>query len=82
VIQVPATALTFRNSGMSVAVVGPHDRAIIKPVQVGRDFGTSVQVNSGLSPTDKVIDNPPDSLETGDLVRVTGTASAPQVAHG
>jgi len=39
-------------------------------------------VNSGLSPTDKVIDNPPDSLETGDLVRVTGMATAPQVAHG
>ncbi|HSZ51162.1 MAG TPA: efflux RND transporter periplasmic adaptor subunit [Caulobacteraceae bacterium] len=82
VLQVPATALTFRNTGMAVAVVGPHDRAIIKPVQVGRDFGATVQVNSGLSPTDKIIDNPPDSLETGDLVRVTGTAVAPQVAHG
>ncbi|HEX4742840.1 MAG TPA: efflux RND transporter periplasmic adaptor subunit [Caulobacteraceae bacterium] len=82
VIQVPATALTFRNSGMAVAVVGPHDRAIIKPVQVGRDFGATVQVNSGLSPADKVIDNPPDSLETGDLVRVMGNATGPQVAHG
>ena len=82
VLQVPATALTFRNSGMAVAVVGPHDRAIIKPVQVGRDFGTTVQVNSGISPTDKIIDNPPDSLETGDLVRVTGAATAPQLAHG
>ncbi|MBV8681461.1 MAG: efflux RND transporter periplasmic adaptor subunit [Caulobacteraceae bacterium] len=80
VIQAPATALTFRNSGMAVAVVGPHDRAIIKPVQVGRDFGSTVQITSGLSPTDKVIDNPPDSLETGDLVRVTGKAT--QVAHG
>jgi RND family efflux transporter MFP subunit len=81
VIQVPATALTFRNSGMAVAVVGPHDHALIKPVQVGRDFGPTVQVNSGLSPSDRVIDNPPDSLETGDLVRVTGTV-APQAAHG
>jgi RND family efflux transporter MFP subunit len=82
VIQAPATALTFRNSGMAVAVVGPHDRAIIKPVQVGRDFGPAVEINSGLSPSDRVIDNPPDSLETGDLVRVTGTAAAPQAAHG
>jgi RND family efflux transporter MFP subunit len=82
VIQAPATALTFRNSGMAVAVVGPHDRAIIKPVQVGRDFGPAVEINSGLSPSDRVIDNPPDSLETGDLVRVTGTAAGPQAAHG
>jgi RND family efflux transporter MFP subunit len=82
VIQVPATALTFRNSGMAVAVVGPHDHAVIKPVQVGRDFGPTVEVNSGLSLTDRVIDNPPDSLETGDLVRVTGTAQTPQAAHG
>jgi membrane fusion protein, multidrug efflux system len=83
VIQAPATALTFRNSGMAVAVVGPHDHAIIKPVQVGRDYGPTVEINSGISPSDRVIDNPPDSLDTGDLVRVTGTAPAPQAAaHG
>jgi RND family efflux transporter MFP subunit len=71
-IQVPASALTFRHSGMAVAVVGPDSRAIIKPVSIARDFGTSVEVNSGLTLSDRVIDNPPDSLEQGDLVRVPG----------
>jgi RND family efflux transporter MFP subunit len=81
VVQAPATALTFRNSGMTVAVVGPGNRAVLKPVQVGRDFGQVVEINSGLSPTDRIIDNPPDSLETGDVVRVTGTTHATAMAH-
>ena len=74
VIQVPASALTFRHTGMAVAVVGPDSRAIIKPVSIGRDLGATVEINAGLAPTDKVIDNPPDSLEQGDLVRVPGAA--------
>jgi multidrug efflux system membrane fusion protein len=81
VIQLPATALTFRTNGMAVAVVDPNGRATIKPVQIGRDFGQSVEVASGLALSDKVIDNPPDSLETGDPVRVTGTASPVKTDH-
>jgi RND family efflux transporter MFP subunit len=73
-IQVPASALTFRHSGMAVAVVGPNSRAIIKPVTIARDFGATVEINNGLSPSDRVIDNPPDSLEQGDLVRVPGAS--------
>lgn len=71
-VQVPASALTFRHSGMAVAVVGPGSRAIIKPVSIARDYGSSVEVNAGLSANEKVIDNPPDSLNSGDLVRVPG----------
>jgi RND family efflux transporter MFP subunit len=81
VIQLPATALTFRTNGMAVAVVGQNGRAVIKPVQIGRDFGQSVEVASGLSLSDKVIDNPPDSLETGDAVRVVGTAPLVKTDH-
>jgi len=81
VVQLPATALTFRTNGMAVAVVGPNGRAVVKPVQIGRDFGQSVEVASGLSPGDKVIDNPPDSLETGDAVRVMGIAPVVKTDH-
>jgi RND family efflux transporter MFP subunit len=81
VVQLPATALTFRTNGMAVAVVGQNGRAVIKPVQIGRDFGQSVEVAAGLSPSDRVIDNPPDSLETGDLVRVVGTAPLVKTDH-
>jgi RND family efflux transporter MFP subunit len=81
VILLPATALTFRTNGMAVAVLGRNGRAIVKPVQIGRDFGQNVEVAAGLSATDKVIDNPPDSLETGDAVRVIGAAPPGKTDH-
>jgi hypothetical protein len=45
-----------------------------KPVAIGRDYGTSVEIASGLTRQDRVIDNPPDSLRSGDQVRVAGGA--------
>ena len=69
-IQVPASALMFRDSGMEVATVGAGGRVVIRPITIARDFGTSVQVASGLTAADRVIDNPPDSLRQGDAVRI------------
>ncbi|HEV7386835.1 MAG TPA: efflux RND transporter periplasmic adaptor subunit [Phenylobacterium sp.] len=69
-IQVPATALMFRDNGMSVALVGAGGRVTMKPVTVVRDLGTTVEVAAGLTPADRVIDNPPDSLRPGDQVRI------------
>jgi RND family efflux transporter MFP subunit len=81
VVLLPATALTFRTNGMAVAVVGQNGRAVVKPVQIGRDFGQNVEVGAGLSPSDRVIDNPPDVLETGDAVRVVGTTPPVKTDH-
>ncbi|THD57506.1 efflux RND transporter periplasmic adaptor subunit [Phenylobacterium sp.] len=75
-IQLPATALMFRDAGMSVAVVGPTGRVAIRPVTIGRDLGSSVIIASGVTPADRVIDNPPDSLQPGDPVKIA-TAGAP-----
>jgi RND family efflux transporter MFP subunit len=69
-VQAPASALMFRDSGMVVAVVGPDGRAVIKPIRIGQDRGAVVEIATGLSPQDRVIDNPPDSLRAGDPVRV------------
>jgi multidrug efflux system membrane fusion protein len=81
---VPASATMFRRSGLSVATVGPGNRVIIKPITVAKDLGSAVEVSSGLAPGDRIIDNPPDSLDTGDLVKVAdpgpgrlATADAP-----
>ena len=74
-IQVPATALMFRDSGMSVALVGAGNRVTMKPVTVVQDLGTTVEVAAGLTPADRVIDNPPDSLRPGDLVRIAVPAA-------
>ena len=81
VIQVPATALMFRDPGEQVAVVGPGNRVTMKTVSIVRDLGTTVEIAAGLTPADRVIDNPPDSLRPGDLVHIA-TATAPATGAG
>jgi RND family efflux transporter MFP subunit len=68
VIRVPATALLFRDEGMVVAVVDDGNHVRIKPIEIKTDLGNAVEA-TGLSPSDRVIDNPPDSLRAGDEVK-------------
>lgn len=68
-VMVPASSLIFRRQGLQVAVL-QGDHASLRSVTVARDYGGQVELASGVSPTDKVIDSPPDSLENGDKVRV------------
>jgi RND family efflux transporter MFP subunit len=70
VVRVPASALIFRSQGLQVATVTPDGRAHLHKASVARDLGAQVELNGGVTPTDKVIDTPPDSLEDGDLVRI------------
>ena len=69
-LTVPASALLFRGEGLRVATVDPSKHVVLKSVTVAEDLGTSVRLNSGLSPADLVIDNPPDSIAAGDVVQV------------
>jgi membrane fusion protein, multidrug efflux system len=78
-VRVPATALIPANSGAEVAIVGNDNRVAIKPVQIGRDLGDSVEIVAGLSSSDRVIDSPPETLQSGDQIQLTtnsGTAVA------
>jgi RND family efflux transporter MFP subunit len=70
VLRLPVSALIFRRDGLRVAVLAAGGTASFRAVQLGRDFGTEVEVVSGLTAGDQVIDNPPDSLSDGDPVRV------------
>jgi RND family efflux transporter MFP subunit len=70
VLTIPATALVFRQSALQAAVVGPDGRTELKQITLGRNLGDDVQVLTGLSPSDQVINNPPDSLIDGDVVKV------------
>lgn len=79
-LRAPASALIFGDTGMSVALVGADNRVAIRPIRISRDLGSAVEIASGLTPADRVIDNPPDSLRAGDRVRVAGAASG--TAHG
>ena len=69
-VTVPANTLLFRAEGLRAAVVR-DDVAVLLPIQVGRDFGDSLEVVSGLHADDMLILNPPDSLVNGTSVRVT-----------
>jgi RND family efflux transporter MFP subunit len=69
-IRVPATALMFRDDGMQVATVDANNRVKLKTIVIARDLGASVDVGSGISPTDRIIDNPADALQNGDEVQI------------
>ena len=64
-LVVPSNTLIFRSAGPQVAVVDSRHMARLRNVTVGRDFGTSLEILSGLQPNDLVILNPPDSLADG-----------------
>jgi len=73
-LVLPVTALIFRAEGMQVAVIRPSerggDKANLVAVTLGRDFGTEIEVTSGITAHDSVIVSPPDSLTAGQQVRV------------
>ena len=71
VVLLPSSAILFRNRGVQVATVDPQNRIRLRNVSVGRDLGSSMEIDSGLSSTDRVVNNPPDSVAEGQLVRVT-----------
>jgi RND family efflux transporter MFP subunit len=68
--KVPANVLLFRSDGMHVATVGDKGQVVMKKVTIGRDYGSDIEIVQGLSPDDKVILSPPDSLADGVNVRV------------
>jgi multidrug efflux pump subunit AcrA (membrane-fusion protein) len=80
-VRVPATALVSFNQGTQVAVVGKDNTVTLKSVQLGRDFGDTVEIVSGLSPLDRVIDSPPEALQGGDVVQVATATPPPNSAR-
>jgi hypothetical protein len=82
VLSVPSSALIFDAKGLSIATVDAHDRVLLKPVSIERDLGAVVELASGLSPNDRVIENPPDGIGNGAEVRFAGAASGPAAGAG
>src|ERR1700751_5678546 len=66
----PVSALIFRAQGLQVGVVRDGNHAQLANIILGRDFGSEVEVVSGLQADDQVIINPPDSLISGEEVSV------------
>ena len=73
-------ALVFRAQGMQAALVGSDNKVKLQSVTLGRDFGNTVEVLAGLSTTDRVINNPPDSIADGMTVQVVQTTETNSAA--
>jgi RND family efflux transporter MFP subunit len=80
VLRVPSSALIFDAKGLSIATVGADNHVLIKPVSIERDLGAVVEIASGLAPSDRVIENPPDGIGTGAEVHLARAAPASEIA--
>jgi RND family efflux transporter MFP subunit len=69
-LVLPSNTILFRAQGLQVGVVGTNNVVELRQVQVGRDFGQTIEISSGVTPEDRVIINPSDSLVSGTVVRV------------
>jgi RND family efflux transporter MFP subunit len=71
-LLLPVNSLLFRAEGLQAGVVREGGKVELMPIVIGKDYGTEVEVVSGLAEGDNVIVNPPDSLTTGAVVRMAG----------
>lgn len=69
-LQVPVNALLFRSEGLRAVVIDENHRVRLQALSIGRDYGTSLEVLTGLKPDDWIVLNPPDSIESGEEVHV------------
>ena len=69
-VTVPVNAMLFRAEGPRLAVVDAENKIRMRPINLGRDYGTSLEILGGVSTEDRIVINPPDSLEEGQLVNV------------
>jgi RND family efflux transporter MFP subunit len=74
-LTVPVNTLLFRAEGVRVAVVDASQHVHLKAVTIGRDYGTSVEVVSGVTKDDLLVVNPADSLDENEVVHVAATPS-------
>jgi membrane fusion protein, multidrug efflux system len=86
VLTMPEAALIFRADGAQVAIVDAQNHVHLRNVTLGQNLGQTVQVTSGVSPNDKLVNNPPAGLLEGQSVQpvtpATGYATATQKAQG
>jgi membrane fusion protein, multidrug efflux system len=69
-VTVPVNAMLFRREGAQLAIVGADNKVQLRPITIGRDYGTTLEILGGVSVEDRIIVNPADSLEDGQSVHV------------
>lgn len=73
-LSIPASALIFDQNGLKVATIGQDHKVTLKQITIARDLGKTLEVQSGLTVNDQVIENPPDGVGDGDVVNVASSA--------
>jgi multidrug efflux pump subunit AcrA (membrane-fusion protein) len=68
--SIPASAMLYRDTEPRVATVGVDNRIALKDVHIVRDLGTTVEISGGVSPDERIVTNPPDSIGDGEEVRI------------
>src|SRR5262245_534152 len=71
ILTVPDTALLFRAQGLQVGILNRDNTVELRDINVGRDFATTIEVTSGVSRSDEIVNNPLDSLVSGEAIRVS-----------
>jgi len=67
--RVPATAMMFNAQGTRVAIVGAGNKLHFQDVVIGRDLGTSIDIQAGLHGNEMVVSQPTVSLQEGQVVK-------------
>lgn len=75
-VGLPPGAVIINKGGTQVAVVDAQNKVQLRKVTISRDLGTVIEIGAGLSAQDRVIENPPDGLANGDVVRVNAEAAS------
>jgi RND family efflux transporter MFP subunit len=74
-LQVPVNSLLFRSEGLRAVVVDANNRAHLRTLTIGRDYGVTLEVLNGLKADEWIVLNPPDSLNDGEEVHVKQVAN-------
>ncbi|KTD63048.1 membrane-fusion protein involved in transport [Legionella santicrucis] len=69
-VILPVNTLLFRAQGLQVAALDKDNTVMLKSITVRRDFGSKIEIATGVMPGDRIILNPPDGIINGETVRV------------
>lgn len=72
-VTLPVNAMLFRSAGAQVAVVGANNKIELRKINIGKDYGATLEILEGVATSDRVVINPPDSLEQGQQVNLAPT---------
>ena len=73
-LTVPSSALVFQENGAQVAIVEADEKVHFRPVHINRILDGVMEVSSGVSGNDRIVNNPSAALLEGDKVRVVTSA--------